>query len=280
MCEGKAPQAEPSPLIALRILHVGILGQPVGPHILGIQVHAVDALQIALDGAALLQGGRVPVALNIVAHGPVAFLLEGLQAAALAVGATSDVADEQARACGIAAAILAAMSGCAKDSSIDTTGIDKEYLEAWMGANHPGVSASGRGIYILSDEPGTGEELTSDDLYLFIEYTSTDLEGNVGSTTSKKLSQQVGSYSTTNYYGDYIIINDETYTQLGIMDLINGMRVGGKRVGVVPGWLNVTLNEYESKASGSNAIYSITIKDKTSICPGLTPQCSDTTAKP
>ena len=165
---------------------------------------------------------------------------------------------------GIAAAILSAMAGCAKDSSVDTSGIEKEHLEAWIGANHPGVSASGRGVYIIGDEPGSGAELTSGDSYLFIEYTSTDLEGNVSSTTSKKLSQQVGSYNPTNYYGDYIIINDETYTQLGIMDLLDGMRIGGKRVGVVPGWLNVTLNEYESKATGSNTIYSITLKDKTS----------------
>ena len=164
---------------------------------------------------------------------------------------------------GIAAIILAVLSGCAKESSVDTSNIDKEYLKAWIGANHPGASASGRGIYILEDEPGSGAAVTDDDFYLFVEYTSTDLEGNVSATSSKKLSQQIGSYSPTNYYGDQIVMKDETYTQVGVLDLLDGMRIGGKRVGVIPGWLNVVLKDYNNKVSGSNSIYTITLKDKT-----------------
>ena len=165
--------------------------------------------------------------------------------------------------CGITAAILAFLSGCAKESSVDNSSVEKEYLKAWIGANHPGVSASGRGIYILEDKPGAGAAVTDDDFYLFVEYTSTDLKGNVSATSSKKLSQQIGSYSPTNYYGDQIIMKDEAYTQLGVMDLIDGMRVGGMRVGVIPGWLNVVLKDYNNKVSGSNSIYTITLKDKT-----------------
>ena len=165
---------------------------------------------------------------------------------------------------GTAAAVLAILSGCAKESSVDTTGMEKEYMEAWMNANHPGVPATGRGIYILEDVPGTGAAISDDDLYLFLEYTETDLEGNISSTTSKKLAQQIGTYKTSNYYGDNIIILDEAYTQVGVLDLIDGMRVGGTRVGVVPGWLNVGLADYNNKKSGSNSIYTIKVKDKTS----------------
>ena len=80
----------------------------------------------------------------------------------------------------------------------------------------------------------------------------------------KKLAQQIGTYKTSNYYGDNIIILDEAYTQVGVLDLIDGMRVGGTRVGVVPGWLNVGLADYNNKKSGSNSIYTIKVKDKTS----------------
>ena len=112
-------------------------------------------------------------------------------------------------ACGVAAANLAVLSGCATESSVDSSNVEKEYLKAWIGANHPGVSASGRGIYILEDKPGSGAAVTDDDFYLFVEYTSTDLEGNVSATSSKKLSQQIGSYNPTNYYGDQIVMKDE-----------------------------------------------------------------------
>ena len=165
---------------------------------------------------------------------------------------------------GVATAVLAVLTSCAKESSEDTSSVEKEYLKAWMSVNHPGVSATGRGIYILEDEPGTGNAIDDDDFYLFLEYTETDLDGNVSSTTSKKLSQQVGTYSPSNYYGDDIIILDEAYTQLGVLDLIDGMRIGGKRVGVVPSWLNVGLADYNKNKSGSNSIYTIKLKDKTS----------------
>jgi FKBP-type peptidyl-prolyl cis-trans isomerase 2 len=165
---------------------------------------------------------------------------------------------------GIVAAVLAVTIGCSKGSSVDTSSMEKDYLEAWISVNHPGVTSSGRGIYILEDVPGTGEALGKDDFYVFLDYTETDLDGNVASTSSKKLSQQIGTYSPSNYYGDNILILDESYTQLGVLDLIEGMRVGGKRIGVVPGWLNVALADYNKNTSGSNSIFTITLKDKTS----------------
>ena len=164
---------------------------------------------------------------------------------------------------GIVAVVMAVLSGCAKETTVDTSGIEKEYLEAWMNVNHPGISPTGRGIYILEDQPGAGDAISDDDFYIFLDYTETDLDGNVTSTTSKKMSQQIGSYSPGNYYGDDILILDEAYTQIGVLDLIEGMRVGGTRVGVVPGWLNVGLADYNNSKSGSNSIFTIYLKDKT-----------------
>lgn len=164
---------------------------------------------------------------------------------------------------GIAAVVMTVLSGCAKEVSVDTSGKEKEYMEAWMKLNHPGVSPTGRGVYIIEDQPGTGSVISDDDFYVFLDYTETDLDGNVTSTSSKKMSQQIGTYSPANYYGDNILILDEAYTQLGVLDLLEGMRVGGKRTGVVPGWLNVGLTDYNNNKSGSNSIFTISLKDKT-----------------
>ena len=74
--------------------------------------------------------------------------------------------------CGITAAILAFLSGCAKESSVDNSSVEKEYLKAWIGANHPGVSASGRGIYILEDKSNLHDER-----FKVVDHRIDDLEG-------------------------------------------------------------------------------------------------------
>lgn len=168
----------------------------------------------------------------------------------------------------VAAAILLAASGCAKESSIDTTGMAKTLLESWVKVNHPEVSPSGLGIYILDDNPGTGAALTDSDFYVFADYTVTDLDGNISATTFEKVSQQLGTYSASNYYGHDIFVMDRNYTTAGVMDMLEGMRVGGTRTALIPGWLNInqdyeTAEEYEEKGSGTNAIYTVSVVDKT-----------------
>ena len=170
-------------------------------------------------------------------------------------------------AIGTAAATLAIASGCAKETSEDNSGLDKSYLEAWMNIKHPGISPSGLGIYVLEDTPGTGAAVTDEDFYYFVDYTVTDLDGNISATTSEKLAQRVGTFSQTNYYGPDIFIADRFYTEAGVLDMISGMRVGGTRTAVIPGWLNVNLDyetgeEYEKRASGTNVIYTVSLRDK------------------
>ena len=171
-------------------------------------------------------------------------------------------------ACGFSAIILAFTAGCAKESSVDTSGMAKAFIEAWIKVNHPNASASGLGVYILEDTPGTGAALTDKDLYVIADCTVTDLDGNISSTTYEKVSQQLGTFSEANYYGSDIFFLNRNYTAAGVIDMFDGMRVGGTRSALIPGWLNVNLDyktaeEYEQKASGTNAIYTVTITDKT-----------------
>lgn len=170
---------------------------------------------------------------------------------------------------GLAASALILSPGCAKEGGLDTSSTEKDYIEAWIKEFHPEAKKSGLGIYILEDEPGTGASLTDDDFFLFVNFTATDLEGNVSSTTYEKLSQQIGSYSAANYYGADVLIRDRAYSTVGILEMVNDMKVGGTRKAVIPGWLNVnddykTAEEYEKKSSGTHGIYTITIVDKES----------------
>ncbi len=168
-------------------------------------------------------------------------------------------------------ATLLLTASCAKETTTYENDDVKLYLEAWMSVRHPDVKPTGLGVYIIDDQPGTGEAITDDDYYYFIRYTSTDLDGNISSTSDEKVAQQIGSYTKGNYYGPTVVLNSYYATQPGILEAIKGMKVGGTRTVVVPGWLNSTLStkedyttaeEFYKNKSGDNAIYTLTLTDK------------------
>lgn len=171
-----------------------------------------------------------------------------------------------------AAALAALAAACAKEGSESKNEDNKLYFDAWMSERHPDVRPTGLGVYIIDDQPGSGETVTDDDYYLFVRYTATDLDGTIGSTTEEKVSQQIGNYSKGNYYGPTVILNTGLATQVGVLEMIKGMKVGGTRTAVIPGWLNVTLDgdegyetgdDYLNNETGDNAIYTITLTGKT-----------------
>ena len=175
--------------------------------------------------------------------------------------------------CGAVTALALVAAACAKEASVSKNGDNKLFLDAWMSVHYPDVQPSGLGVYITEDQPGTGREITDEDTYLFVRYTYSDLDGTISGTTEEKVAQQLGSYSKGTYYGPTVIINNKYITQNGVLDMIKGMRIGGTRKAVIPGWLNTTLSngedyttgeEYLENKSGSDAIYTITLTDATS----------------
>ena len=161
-----------------------------------------------------------------------------------------------------------AAAGCAKAVVEGTNIAEKRYFDAWMHNNHPELKPSGLGIYVLEESVGEGKKVEKDG-YLLVEYTVTDLEGNITSYTGKETAKQLGEYDTTTYYGAKVASTFESTLQAGIADAVIGMRVGGKKKVVIPGWLMTyssydTPEEYIEKAtSGTHSIYDITVKDFT-----------------
>ncbi len=167
--------------------------------------------------------------------------------------------------------ILAAMAlsaSCAKEGSSEANADNKAFFDAWMSVNHPSATSTGLGVYIIDDQPGTGEVLSDDNMYILCDYTATDLDGNISTSTSENLSRQVGTYSASTYYGPVWVFNLKSYTQAGVLEMMRGMRVGGTRTAVVPGWLNVakeydTAEEYLKNCTGDDMIYTIHLRDIT-----------------
>ncbi|MBO4670705.1 MAG: FKBP-type peptidyl-prolyl cis-trans isomerase [Bacteroidales bacterium] len=169
--------------------------------------------------------------------------------------------------------ILAAaciLTGCAKTVTVTSNQAAKRYLDAWVHVQkqkHPDYlwKQTPLGSWILEETVGNGPTLTEfdDSLYLRVNYTYYSLDGDISSTTSAKLSQQLGTYVENNYYGPQIWYANSIYA--GLEELVKGMKAGGRRKAVIPGWLQTstrceTAEEYLALADdkvGTSQIFDI-----------------------
>lgn len=164
--------------------------------------------------------------------------------------------------------IILSSIGCAKTASVGINDANKRYFEAWLHTNNITCEPHGRGIYILEDKPGTGKEVKRDG-FVYMDYKTSDLEGNILDYTGEDVAKQLGEYSESAYYGPEFITNFTGSTYAGVLDMLDGMKVGGKRKVVIPSWLLSysdfkTEEEYLAVASTQEpVIYEINVKDFT-----------------
>lgn len=176
----------------------------------------------------------------------------------------------------IAAALC--VFSCAKVQQTGANEAERRYFDAWLHLNHPNLTPSGLGIYILEEKEGNGATVT-DSGCAFVDYTITDLEGNITNYTEKETAKQMGTYDTTTFYGPetwFTSASEETsILQAGIRDALLGlnggspMKVGGSKKFIIPSWLMSykvyeTAEEYlEQSTDGSASIYEIKVVDFT-----------------
>lgn len=158
---------------------------------------------------------------------------------------------------------------CAKDSSLSTGEIAKQYLEAWMNEFYPGLTPEKSGIYILEDTPGDGAAWDSSLGYTYAETTIRFISGEISSTCDENLSKQLGTYAKGNYYGPKFFATGESSSYAGVDAILEGMKVGGTRTAIVPSWLTTTSrystqDEYIKKSTGtSTLVYTIKLHGQT-----------------
>ena len=174
----------------------------------------------------------------------------------------------------ISAAVLLAVS-CAKERGTSTNEDARRYFEAWVAVQskaHPEYmwEKAGSGIYILEDSQVENGEVVTDKAYVMVEYTCTDLDGNVIGTSHEDLSHKTGiNYDKSYYYGPATWTNSDAALNVGVRDIISGMTIGGTRKAVVPSWL-ATSTRYATEeefianvTDGSDYVYEIKIADAT-----------------
>ena len=168
-----------------------------------------------------------------------------------------------------AAASLLLCASCAKVVTSGPNDANKRYFDSWIKIYHPDAQKDGLGVYIIEDKAGTGKAVGDADTYpyVYVSYTTTDLEGNISATTDASVAQQVGTYSAANYYGPQILMRTSTAMSAGLEMVVDPMKVGGTRKAVIPGWLNTTSQRFDSEkdyldnVTGTDVIYTITVQD-------------------
>ena len=167
-----------------------------------------------------------------------------------------------------AAAIIPA--SCARIISEGVNEAEQRYFNAWLKVN--GISESqkaGRGIYILEKTETASGTTVGADGYAIVEYTTTDLEGNITDYTDMEQAKQLGTYSPGSYYGPQVWTTTAETIRAGLYDGIAGMKIGERRRFIVPSWLMSYKNlateaEYLAVSSdNSTTIFDVTVKDFT-----------------
>lgn len=165
----------------------------------------------------------------------------------------------------VAATALFAIS-CAKHVPVGANDANKRYFDAWLHVNNIDVEPSGRGIYVIEETPGTGREVKEGG-YVYLDYKTTDLEGNVTSYTDAVTAKQEGEYSLSAYYGPGLLATFDGNIYAGVADLLIGMKAGGYKKAIIPSWL-FSYKNYENESSylkeatsSSNSIYEVRVKD-------------------
>lgn len=165
---------------------------------------------------------------------------------------------------------LLILGSCARTVSTSTNSAAKRYFDAWISLNYPDAPATALGSYVIADNPGPGELLGDSDKtpYVRVNYTVTNLAGEVQNTNSETVSKQLGTYNKTYYYGPEVWTRADNGTYAGIDEALSTMSVGGSKKTVVPGWLATTdrydtVQEYlDNVTSGSNYIYSVEVVER------------------
>lgn len=167
------------------------------------------------------------------------------------------------------ACILA--SGCAKEASTGKNENEKLYFDSWMQIHHPGVEKSGLGIYILPEYEVQGDvtdpEAVADSQYVYVNYTSWNLAGQVTGYTDAETAKMLGEYEPdSRYYGPVIWTRVAGYLYAGVNEMFTGMKEGDSRRAVIPGWLMGyrwygTEQEFLDNVEGTDSIYDITVID-------------------
>ncbi|MBR3074306.1 MAG: FKBP-type peptidyl-prolyl cis-trans isomerase [Bacteroidales bacterium] len=143
----------------------------------------------------------------------------------------------------IIAAALLCLCGCGKTVKSSDNEATRRYFNAWVEVQkqkHPEYlwKQTSLGSWILEEEAGTGSPISEfgDSMYVRMSYNQYLQDGTINTTTYARTAQQLGTYDETYYYGPVITYAKGLYA--GLEEALKGMKDGGRRKILIPGWLS------------------------------------------
>lgn len=99
------------------------------------------------------------------------------------------------------ATIALLVTSCAKTTDISYNTLEQISLDAWMKQHQPSVQRLDNGLYIeVLKAPESGATKIEDGDWLELNYTGSDLDGNVFVTRSKEVAEQQGTFTVYTHY--------------------------------------------------------------------------------
>lgn len=164
------------------------------------------------------------------------------------------------------ACVLSTFCSCARDVIEKEEDVQKRILDAWVKVNY-GAKAqlADYGAYILEKEDGTGSHIY-DSSYVFVDYSVKSLDGTYITTNIMEISKQLGTYSSSNYYGNDIWQIGAGAIYPGLEEVLKKMKSGGKVTVVLPPAATEITNGLYTKiftvgGENDNLIYEISVND-------------------
>ncbi len=171
--------------------------------------------------------------------------------------------------------LLTLSLACAKTETVSSNVRARQVFEAWLQMTYPAAynnGSQGWGWYYHPDKevPGTGEPV-ADSAWVQVRFTARNMGGTIVESSEERPHRQMGDYASYNYYGPIIWHKaDAAALPAGLRNLLQDMKIGGKRRAFVPGWLNSMSNyssaqEYfnDSENAGNSLMYDLEIVDAT-----------------
>ena len=155
----------------------------------------------------------------------------------------------------LAACVIA--GSCAKNNNTTTGEEAQSYLNLYLQNFYPGVSANENGVYLLEDQPGSGNLWSESTPYTYAVTTIRTIDGTISSTGDETLAKQLGTYTFGNYYGPKFFANGEGGSYAGVDAMLTGMRAGGFRKAIIPSWL-ITTSRFSTRQAYLDACTSTT----------------------
>ena len=171
------------------------------------------------------------------------------------------------------AAALLCLGGCATDTAVNYGEITKNSFDAWVDKyRQDSWEETELGSWVVEwdkgDVQGSPVKTYEEYPYVRLDYTISELDGTVGSTSDENLAKQLGTYSKRTYYGPVMTSREPSVMYAGVEEVLNLMGVGGHCKVIIPGWL-LTGSRYDSREdyiramseSKSAKIYEFTVRE-------------------